>query len=458
MQLTKEQIIKRFKITHGDFYNYTKADYVNIKEKVIIICPIHGEFEQTPDHHYRGNICPKCSIEKRLAKTIEKRFNSFKEKANEKYNFKYDYSKFEYENNTKISTIICPIHGEFKTSPSAHLNLSACPKCSRIKRSKNSLKDRFKNSIKKANKKHNFKYDYSKFKYINQQNKSIIICPIHGEFEQCIADHMNGEGCSKCSIEKMKKSKTYKFEDFYKVALEKHGDKYRYLRETFISYKHPIKIICPIHGEFKQLAKIHANGNGCPKCAIELTANQNRLNEEEYINKVTYTHNNRYDYSKVNYKGSNYSIIIICPIHGEFKQNANDHKRGRGCPKCKLSKGEDNINRILSLKNIKFYSQKKFKNSKILSKWQSFDFYLPKYKLLIEYQGEQHYKPCKIFGGEKRFITQLESDSKKELFAKVNNYHLLEIPYTIKKKSDIEKVILEKIRTIKKTYKPNTLF
>lgn len=53
--------------------------------------------------------------------------------------------------------------------------------------------------INKANQIHDFKYDYSKFKYVNSKTKSIIICCIHDEFVQTPYSHLEGHGCKKCS-------------------------------------------------------------------------------------------------------------------------------------------------------------------------------------------------------------------------------------------------------------------
>ena len=62
---TREQIIAKFKKVHGDRYDYSKVNFTKTTEKVIIICPEHGEFEQTPHAHLKGQGCPHCGILKR---------------------------------------------------------------------------------------------------------------------------------------------------------------------------------------------------------------------------------------------------------------------------------------------------------------------------------------------------------------------------------------------------------
>lgn len=60
LKLTKEEFIKRARKTHGDKYNYFKVEYINNSTKVCIICPIHGEFWQSPNAHLQGTGCPLC--------------------------------------------------------------------------------------------------------------------------------------------------------------------------------------------------------------------------------------------------------------------------------------------------------------------------------------------------------------------------------------------------------------
>ena len=96
-KLTTEEFIEKAKQVHKDVYNYNKVKYVNAKTKVCIICPIHGEFWQTPDKHLIGHKCPFCNIKQKL--TIEE----FIKKANIVHNDFYNYSKVKYLNkDTKV--------------------------------------------------------------------------------------------------------------------------------------------------------------------------------------------------------------------------------------------------------------------------------------------------------------------------------------------------------------------
>ena len=103
---------------------------------------------------------------------------------------------------------------------------------------------------------------------------------------------------------------------------------------------------------------------------------------------------------------------------------------GHGCPKCKMSKGETQIAKLLSDMKINYIPQYKFKNSEISH--LSFDFYIETNdkKFCIEYQGEQHYKPIEYFGGKDKFLKQKNNDDKKRQFCHNNNIILIEISYS----------------------------
>lgn len=125
---TKDEFIKRANSCHNNKYDYSKVVYINSTTKVNIICPIHGEFLQTPHHHLKGHGCPLCanqviSEKKKLTQ------DEFISKAKIIHSDKYDYSKVEYVDcKTKIK-IICPTHGEFRQYPSYHLSGNGCPFC-----------------------------------------------------------------------------------------------------------------------------------------------------------------------------------------------------------------------------------------------------------------------------------------------------------------------------------------
>jgi len=139
-------------------------------------------------------------------------------------------------------------------------------------------------------------------------------------------------------------------------------------------------------------------------------------------------HGNFYDYSLVEYTHSSKKVKIICPIHGEFEQNAGAHIRGVGCLDCNSSKGEKEIRLFLERNNINFSTQHIFENCKN-ERYLPFDFFLPELNICIEYDGLQHFKPIEYFGGEKTLEIIKSHDKIKTEFCANNNITLIRIKY-----------------------------
>ena len=127
-------------------------------------------------------------------------------------------------------------------------------------------------------------------------------------------------------------------EEFIIKSKKIHGNKYDYSKVDYVNNTMKVCMICPEHGEFYQTPKDNLNGCGCPKCALNKRRDKRRKNVNDFITEAKKVHGDKYDYSKVEYINANTNIIIICPIHDEFKQTAHNHLRGQGCPKCSNSK------------------------------------------------------------------------------------------------------------------------
>ena len=419
--MTKEEFVEKARKVHGDKYDYSKVEYKNNSTKVCIICPKHGEFWQTPNHHLQGHGCKYCKNEN-IRKRCTHNITIFVEKARKVHGEKYDYSKVEYINSHTKVCIICPEHGEFWQTPSMHLCGNGCPKCGIEKRNKhNSLnKTQF---VEKARKVHGEKYDYSKVEYVNNSTKVCIICPEHGEFWQTPNSHLRGEGCPKCGINRRTISQTLNIEMFIKKAREIHGDKYDYSKVKYINNKTKVCIICPEHGEFWIQPNAHLNGQGCPLCGIENRTEKRRKTIEMFIEQANNIHNNKYDYSKVEYVDSHTKVCIICPEHGEFWQTPGSHLNGVGCPVCKSSKLELKMLCFLNENHIKFIYQARQMHFYWLKR-QSLDFYLPDYNIAIECQGKQHFNEGNFGSNNFDFEKVYENDVKKKNKCEENNVKL----------------------------------
>lgn len=388
---TTEQFVAEAKSVHGDIYNYNISEYKNIDTKVAIVCQKHGVFYQTPYIHVKLKCgCPKCAIEKNGKKKCLG-LDGFIERANQVHNFRFDYSETQYKNGVTKVAIKCKKHGLFYQLPYSHLGGAICPKCT----GRNKTTEDF---IEEAKEIHGEKYDYNKVVYRSAKAKVEIICPIHGPFIQMAINHLQGKGCPKCSgnvpvsKEDFLKSahkifgNTYdysfmRYKDYStpviivckehgffeqiprqhiksktgcpKCSFRNLGVSYRMSKEDFIKrannihlhiydyslveYKRnniKVSIKCPVHGVFNQTPSVHLRGMGCPKCGYEKLSSIKKISNEEFIKKAICIHANHYDYSLVDYKGSNTNVIIECLLHGPFSQTPSKHLQGHGCPKC----------------------------------------------------------------------------------------------------------------------------
>ena len=268
---------------------------------------------------------------------------------------------------------------------------------------------------------HQKKYNYSLVYYKNNITKVKIICPIHSIFEQSPKIHLKGSGCPKCASY-IKSGKNLSQDDFIYKSEIVHQKKYDYSLVKYVNSNTKVKIVCPIHGVFDQKPYHHYNGHGCQKCA------NNFKSFDDFIEESNQIHDSKYNYSLVNYIDTNTKIKIICDKHGIFEQTPKHHYNGSGCPKCKNSKGENLISNFLKSENISFTPQKKFDDCRFLY-LLPFDFYIPSYNLCVEYDGEQHFNPMVIWGGENEYEKIKIRDNIKTKYCRDKNINLLRIRY-----------------------------
>lgn len=301
----------------------------------------------------------------------------------------------------------------------------------------------------KAKSIHGDKYDYSNVVYVWGGTKVKIICPLHGEFLQLANNHLQGMGCEKCAREKRTKANTLSTEQFISRARTIHGDKYEYSKVNYTHGLTKVTIICPIHGDFTQKPAVHlyaSRKKGCPHCGKSSMQQKNKKSREEFIEKASKIHNNFFSYENVIYEDCRIPVEIICPKHGSFFTTPRHHIEGvSGCPKCIESIGEKTIRQFLNEQQIEFIRQKTFDKCKY-KRLLPFDFYLPKYHMVIEYQGEQHYKPVEHWGGEKSLKETQHRDSIKKDFCVKNNVGYLAIPYTEDPIQKLQEVLAKDIQ------------
>jgi very-short-patch-repair endonuclease len=295
-RISTNEFIKRSKIIHGDNYDYSKTEYVTSDKKVTITCKEHGDFEQSPFSHLDGIGCGVCS-----GRTIYNS-NQAKQKIREVHGNKIDLSKFVYINKDYKSTLICPIHGEWKTSYGILVNAkSGCPKCGlitigeKLKITKDEWLERCKII-------HGDFYDYSNTNYIGFTEKVNIICLKHGEFLQSAYEHQRGKGCPTCSLSK--------------------GEKYilNFLEEKKIPYETQKKFI-----GLKKIISLRfdfylPNQN----CVIEFNGIQHYEPIEFFGGEKSFEKTQEYDTYKKEYCRSNNIGYHVIKYDEDFKKRINE--------------------------------------------------------------------------------------------------------------------------------------
>ena len=146
------------------------------------------------------------------------------------------------------------------------------------------------------------------------------------------------------------------------------------------------------------------------------------MTKDEFIDRSEQKHNNKYDYSKVNYINANTKVCIICPIHGEFWQRPiNHYKRGHGCPKCSQKHNYTTEEWVTKAKSVcgDIYDWSKV----------SYINNHTKVTLICKVHGEFNIRPNCLLNGQrcplcaKKQVTDALSSDKIEFIKKANNTH-----------------------------------
>jgi hypothetical protein len=423
---------------HGNKYDYSNNTYFpGMNEKVSIICPIHGEYYGSARNHiYNKSGCRKCANNDMRTPTKD-----FISECKKKHGNRYDYSLVEFTNMESPVKIICSKHGIFEQVAKHHKLGSNCPQCVREGQMLS-----YEEFLARCKEIHGNTYSYEKMKYLGMDSNITVICPIHGEFSLLASNHIgeNGNGCAKCAI----KERTKDIETFIAESQEKYGmDHFDYSQVDYINNTTDITIICKYHNETLHLPpKEHLAGNGgCHACDLK----RKRNDPNDWLNKAKIIWGDVWDYSDTHYISNLEKVNIRCKKHNIiFEQSPVIHLSKKiGCPKCKVkSKGEYAVEELLKTNNILYDSQKSFPDCKYINLLY-FDFCIYNndhtIKLLIEYDGAQHYRPIKWGSNmsdedaEELFKTIQERDNAKTRYCIENNLTLIRLT----NEDDIEKVL-----------------
>lgn len=216
----------------------------------------------------------------------------------------------------------------------------------------------------------------------------------------------------------------------------------------YVDSKTSIKCRCNICGNvFYAMPYLIRNGSGCKKCASKEQGIIKRKSHQTYVKEL---HNINKNIKVIGeYTTAQNHIRVQCLLcENIWEPIADSLLRGNGCSYCNTFKLETLTENYLKDHNINYDKNAKYKELiGIGGRQLSYDFYIPSYNLLIECQGEQHEHPVKYFGGVKKFIKQKIHDTRKRKYAHDNNINLLEIWYYENKK--IDKILTQILNNLK---------
>jgi very-short-patch-repair endonuclease len=396
----KKQMFEKFRRIHNNEYDYDEDGYVNSTTYFNAICKIHGKFRVLGERHSEGHgKCPTCYPHRR-----------------------------ELSLNHKIvdgkSYYVCIIHGDIPMGKYRSLS-SGCPKCSEEKQ-KIINTEILKNRLNKK---------YQDYDITVDDINVTFICKKH---------------CTKIILTRKelhnKKDITY----FCKLCLNEYNQ-----NVVDIAKKNAItnikQIINDEYSNIYEYLEFIDNSN-IKKCKIKLLnklINKEKIVLIESILKHKLAKDTRYvlrnylSYEEAKNKVRNLGITsfreykkwYIRTQQTELPTNPQrNYKEWTSyCdffgtnPKSHMSWGEKKIDEHLKRKNIEFIWQKRFKNCRDKMPLP-FDFYVPEYNLIIEFDGEQHYKKTSKFGKDSFESTQKHDKIKNE-YCKNNNIHILRLTY-----------------------------
>ena len=270
--------------------------------------------------------------------------------------------------------------------------------------------------------------------YVNDSTKYHCICEIHNCDVYKSPEKLlrRNQGCNLCSIEHSKCATRYTDESFKEKALSFNPN--LIFLSDYQKIKSPIKVQCKKCGYiWNPVAEVLVREDdhcGCPKCAGNAI-----LSPDEFKSRLQETHP---DLTLLNdYVRSNQQVHVRCNDCGfDFWIIPNKLQQGQHCPRCKISNGERLIKNYLDKNEVEYTYNTKYDGLiGVGGRQLSYDFYLPKYNLLIEMQGIQHIQPVDFTYSNnyelanEKFRKQQEHDKRKREYAQDHNIPLLEIWY-----------------------------
>ncbi|MBQ8997071.1 MAG: DUF2726 domain-containing protein [Clostridium sp.] len=410
-----------------EVYNLVKDEYEVLGEYIKSSTKIKmkhnkcgNEYKVTPQDFLSGKRCPECAKKIRAdkkRKTTEKFKQEVYDRVEKEYTVLGEY--INTETHIKMKHNKCGY--TYTVTPHGFLAGRRCPKCSRklaTDKQRKSTKE-FKQEV----------YNLAKDEY-----------EVLGEYVDCRTyvkmkhnkcgyiykvipnSFLSGRRCPKCSGLMKKTTEEFKQEVYNLVK-----DEYEVLGEYINSNTH-IEIKHNKCGYiYKAAPNSFLSGNRCVKCSGLMKKTTEEFKQEVYnLVKDEYEVLGEYTnaHAHIDMKHNNCGNI--------YRTTRHDFLRGVRCPKCSTSKGELAIINFLDRYSVNYKHNAAYGGCSYKISLR-FDFLIfdkkDNLKLIVEFDGIQHFKPIAIFRGKSGFKETQKRDRIKNNFCKENDIPLLRIPY-----------------------------
>lgn len=289
-------------------------------------------------------------------------------------------------------------------------------------------------------------YHFVEFLEFNGTKSRIVVKCNNGHkpYDVNFNKFLHNRRCKECFIERKRK--------WSKEEIKKYIEDNDYLFIDFIEFSYKasrVSVQCKNGHESYEVSFSHFyNGSRCPYCT----------NHIKYTYKYVKEYIESFDYKLVSdkYENAKSKLNVECPKGHKYYPTFNHFLEGRRCSQCNenvnKSKGETVIKEFLLINKINYNREYIFNDCMFKGKLR-FDFYIPDFNTIIEYDGRQHYEiiDFKGLGYEyalNDFIDCKIRDTIKDLYCKNNNINLIRIPYWEFK--NIENILIENLQIFNK--------
>ena len=410
--------------------------YIDSSTPILHLCKTHNiKWKAYPSNLLKGQGCSECGKEK-IYNNSHKSQNDYIKELQVK-NPKLEVAG-EYVNANTPIPHRCRLHGiVWNISPAGALAGHGCNEC-RSEKFRKILGKTHEDYVKELSTK-NPTVEVVEH-YVNSKTKLKHHCLIHDEYWVTSPFNvLKGCGCPQCLKERMSLSNSFNQKDYINILKSKNSNVIPI--GEYVNVKTPILHKCKVHDyDWMTTPDSVLQGCGCPQCSREKISSKLKKTASEYLEELKVA--NPDIIALEDYIDSRTPILHKCLIHNHVWRNSPTHiLSGTGCPLCLESRGERLVRQWLEEHRIDFEFQKIFVDCRD-EKPLPFDFYLPKYNLCIEYQGQQHYKPIDYFGGLDNLAYVIKHDKIKESYCKDNGISLLHIPYYKKAEEELNNFLL----------------